>query len=145
MGIRVQTVGAEASARLADLHGRSFDNQWSESELAALLANTHVAALVLQLGGVDAGMALVQSIAGESEILTFCIVPRHRGKGLGYQLLHACCDLSRAAASRHLYLEVSDRNAPAIALYNGFGFTETGRRAQYYGDDSDAVMMTFAL
>lgn len=143
--VRSFSVGADAVDRLARLHVKSFDASWSEAEFLSLLANPHVAGLILQEDGSDAGMALVQSVAQESEILTLCILPRLRGNGLGYQLLHACCDIARVAGSRHLFLEVSDRNAPAMALYTGFGFTETGRRPRYYGDDSDAVLMTFAL
>lgn len=145
MEIGTEIVGADGVTRLAALHGKSFDASWSEQEFHTLLANPHIHGLVLRVDNGDVGMALVQSVAGESEILTLCILPRHRGKGLGYQLLHACCDTARVAASRHLFLEVSERNAPAMALYAGFGFSETGRRARYYSDDSDAVLMRLPL
>lgn len=145
MGIGAITLGAKEAARLAAVHSKGFEKSWSADEFAALLANGNVSALVLQSDGLDVGMALLQTVAGESEILTLCILPVWRGKGLGYHLLHACCDGARVLQSRTMFLEVSERNAAALSLYSGFGFTEIGRRSGYYDDNSDALIMSYSL
>ena len=59
------------------------------------------------------------------------------------QLLKVFCDF---AAGRHLAfltLEVRPSNEAAIALYQSFGFTERGRRRNYYDlPREDALILT---
>ena len=43
-----------------------------------------------------------------------------------------------------VYLEVRPSNLAARALYGSLGFTETGVRPRYYGDE-DALLMTLDL
>jgi ribosomal-protein-alanine N-acetyltransferase len=49
----------------------------------------------------------------------------------------------RGAAA--MFLEVSDRNLPARALYAAAGFAEVGRRRRYYADGSDALVLRRGL
>jgi ribosomal-protein-alanine N-acetyltransferase len=70
--------------------------------------------------------------ADEAEILTICIDPAHRGRGLGHLLLerHLAHLVRRGVAT--LFLEVEDNNAPALALYRAFHFAKVGERPGYY-------------
>ena len=47
-------------------------------------------------------------------------------------LLHAAAAWARAAQLERLVLEVAVTNRPALALYNRIGFSESGRRKDYY-------------
>ena len=49
---------------------------------------------------------------------------------------------SRAAT---MFLEVSEANAPARALYRRLGFAEVGRRPRYYDDGGDALVLRLPL
>jgi ribosomal-protein-alanine N-acetyltransferase len=40
-----------------------------------------------------------------------------------------------------MFLEVSERNAAARALYAAAGFAEVGRRRRYYADGADALVL----
>ena len=51
--------------------------------------------------------------------------------------------MARGAAT--MFLEVSTRNEAARTLYARAGFTEVGRRARYYADGSDALVLRAAL
>jgi ribosomal-protein-alanine N-acetyltransferase len=44
-----------------------------------------------------------------------------------------------------LFLEVSEVNAPARALYARAGAEEVGRRRRYYSDGSDALVLRITL
>jgi ribosomal-protein-alanine N-acetyltransferase len=44
-----------------------------------------------------------------------------------------------------MFLEVSEANGAARALYAAAGFEEAGRRRRYYADGSDALVLRRAL
>jgi ribosomal protein S18 acetylase RimI-like enzyme len=50
--------------------------------------------------------------------------------------------LARKAVLR-FRLEVDARNVPAIAFYESFGFRESRRLPDYYGDGREGIEMTF--
>jgi RimJ/RimL family protein N-acetyltransferase len=69
-----------------------------------------------------------------------------RRHGVGTALLEAAVEWARAAGVRKLELHVFPHNAPAIALYERFGFRREGYRRYHYlrGDEYvDAILMAF--
>lgn len=141
----IAKLGPEAAGLFAELHARCFADPWNEAAMMALLSSPGVTGLVLEAGGDPSGLALVRSVAGEAEILTIGVIPEARGQGRGAQLLSACIKAARKADCERLFLEVSEINMPAVRLYESAGFTETGRRARYYKDGSDARLMSLSL
>ncbi len=83
--------------------------------------------------------------ADEAEILTLATMPQARRQGVGRALLDAALDWARAGGATRVFLEVSDANIPAQALYAAAGFTPCGRRSQYYPDGSDALVLQINL
>ena len=86
--------------------------------------------------------------AGDAEILTVAVVPEARRKGVGAALITSAgvAALVRGAAS--MFLEVSETNDAARALYTKLGFAEAGRRRDYYATDDgwvDAIVMRRGL
>ena len=85
----------------------------------------------------------------DSEVLTFAVDPARRGTGLGRLLLERhLLNLERGGA-RLIFLEVSDDNAAALALYERAGFKIIGRRENYYqranGERRAALTMRLEL
>jgi RimJ/RimL family protein N-acetyltransferase len=61
--------------------------------------------------------------------LGMSVSPEWRGRGIGSRLMSAAVEWARSAAEiARLELFVFAGNAPAIALYQKFGFVEEGRR-----------------
>lgn len=145
MKTSVTALGPDAAAVFAALHAECFSDPWSETAMAALLSSPGVTGLVLEAGGAPAGMALVRAVVDEAEILTIGVIPGARRSGCGARLLTACAHAARAAGCGTVFLEVSEANAAAAALYARAGFTETGRRAGYYSDGSDARLLALEL
>jgi len=141
----IARLGPEACDLFAALHAESFDAPWPEEDFARLLAASGVVGLVLETQGVPAGLALIRTVAGECEILTIAIARTARRAGLGRQLLTACEDAAREAGARRIFLEVSEANAAARALYKAAGYSTVGRRKAYYRDGSDARVLARAL
>ena len=129
---------------LAALHAASFKTAWSVADFEAFLQNAFVRVVTS-----DHGLALIQTIPPEAELLTLSILPQARGNGHGRALLEATLTEARAAGATSMFLEVDADNSAAIALYTSKGFTRTGLRKGYYAHDdgtrTDAVTMTLAL
>ena len=53
---------------------------------------------------------------------------RSRGQGLGRALLAAVLERARARGCARVELDTNERNAPALALYESFGFSASSTR-----------------
>lgn len=81
-------------------------------------------------------------VADEAQITNVAILPSYRGCGAGTRLFAASIEAALARGATAMTLEVRPSNAPALALYHHFGFTEAGRRKHYYSDNGeDAIIM----
>src|SRR5262249_23628514 len=140
MSARVWEGSAHDAALLARLHAISLDDAWPAEAFASLLARDEVFVLLAERGAGGAeGFILMRALAGEAEVLTFCVAPEARRHGLGKTLLTAAGEASRARGALELFLEVGEGNAPARALYQSSGFLTVGRRAAYYRHGPEAA------
>lgn len=77
------------------------------------------------------GYVLCHCVADELTIMNIVVAPRVQRRGLGSMMLREV--LARAAQEEWtVWLEVRESNAAAIALYQQFGFEQTGLRKDYY-------------
>lgn len=120
---------AEAIARL---HGRSFQRGWSEEDVHALLTDPAVRAHAAWLKGRLGGFILARKAADEAEILSIAVEKNRRGSGLGHGLLNLHLRRLAGEGVRTVFLEVDEKNQPALRLYRRAGFREVGRRPNYY-------------
>ncbi len=128
---------------LSALHAAAFPpaERWGEAALGTMLA---MLGAFGSLAGED-GFVLARAAAGEAEVLTLAVRPDRRRRGLGAALL---ADAALGAAARgadSLFLEVSERNAAARALYAAAGLVAVGRRRRYYADGADALVLRLPL
>lgn len=121
------------------LHALSFERPWSEVVFFDLLKlPTHMGFI-----GKD-GFILCSVVMDEAEILTFCVAPKARHRGVGKALLAVVEEALKEKKVHSFYLEVGDWNVGALALYRKAGFVETGHRKGYYlheGARHDAILM----
>ncbi len=76
---------------------------------------------------------LLARFAGpEAEILTLCSDPDARRSGLARGLLGDLENLAREQRTEEIFLEVSETNQPARALYASAGYVAAGYRKNYY-------------
>ena len=71
-----------------------------------------------------------------------------RRRGVGTALLRAAVDWARRGGVRKLELHVFPHNAPALALYERFGFVQEGYRRNHYRrgrEYVDAILMAYEL
>ncbi len=91
------------------------------------------------------GFVLSRLAADEAEILTIAVEAAFQGRGVGRALLSENLRQTSNAGARAMFLEVAEDNAPALALYERFGFVKVGERAGYYrradGTRTAAIVM----
>jgi ribosomal-protein-alanine N-acetyltransferase len=130
---RIAMAGAGDALRLAALHGLCFDRGWSKPEIAALLADASCACLCARMDDdAIAGFVIVRAAGGEAEILTLAVDPGRRRHGAGQALMREAAGLALERGAEAIYLEVSENNPAALALYEGLGYCRVGHRPDYY-------------
>jgi ribosomal-protein-alanine N-acetyltransferase len=105
-------------------------------------------ALAITTGDVVSGFILKRSIAGEAEILTLCTNPAMRRHGHARRLLREAIARLRHDGVQALFLDVAADNDAALSLYKAEGFSQTGRRKNYYNRRSghcDALLLRLQL
>lgn len=137
-GVHVRPLAPGDDAAAADLSARVFEEGWSAEELARERARSIARVLVAEKEGLLLGYVVAWVVDDEAEILTIAVDPDARRRGVGRALVEAA--LSGCARAS---LEVREGNRAARALYEGFGFAEVGRRARYYQDGEDALLMAW--
>jgi GNAT superfamily N-acetyltransferase len=76
-----------------------------------------------EIGGVAVGTCALIKRDGETwEVAKMGVAPAHRGAGIGAALMAAMIEAGRALGAQRLYIETNSALAPAIGLYEKFGF-----------------------
>ncbi len=132
-------------AALVSLDQHAFGKAaWTEAQLRSQLVRRDGVTLVLHAeGGGLHGACFGWVAGGVGELLRMAVHTGARRRGHGGRMLASFLDRCAAHGSEELWLELRADNAPALALYEGQGFVVTGRRARYYGDGTDALLMTW--
>lgn len=93
-----------------------------------------------------AAYGVIYTASDEGDLANIAVSPKYRRQGLGKALLTKICGEARALGVERLFLEVRESNGGAMALYSSVGFTQIGRRRNYYVNPrEDAVTMVKAL
>lgn len=132
----------------AALHGAAFaEPQFGAAWSAAAFDSAFAAAETIVVAAFDEdfvarprpiGLALGRRIGDDAELLTICRSPHRAGDRIGDRLLRAALlEMSRLDCAS-LFLEVSEANDHARALYQRFGFSLVGQRPGYYRDAANA-------
>lgn len=118
--------------QVAALEQVCFSSPWSENSIAGELSNPLSLWLVAIEDGQLAGYVGSQSVMGESDMMNLAVDPAFRRRGAGRALVLALVEHLAQKGNHCLSLEVRASNAPALALYQGLGFAQVGRRPNYY-------------
>ena len=130
-------------SQIAQLERECFSTPWTEAMLEEELFNPQASFIVAEdeEGGV-LGYAGLHVVLDEGYIDNVAVEPDARRHGVASALLDVFCRFG-AANLAFLSLEVRASNAPAIGLYEKYGFRRAGLRPGYYQTPrEDAVIMT---
>ena len=127
---------------VAELEKICFSDPWSETSVASELKNKLALWLVAEEEDAVAGYIGSQTCGDESDVMNVAVHPDFRRRGIAETLVNALVEELKGIESHCLTLEVRASNVPAISLYEKLGFSEVGRRKNYYRNPKeDALIM----
>ena len=142
---RLRTATTDDLAHLVEIEAACFgpprDADGMRDELARSWATVHVA----ERAGAAVAYLAAWQVADEVEVIQVAAHPAARREGHGRALMERVIGLARARGDLRVLLEVRPSNAAAVALYRALGFADVGRRAGYYDDGEDALVMALPL
>ena len=128
-------------AQIAVLEKVCFSAPWSEQSIAEELHNPLSLWIVAMEGDILAGYVGSQSVMGKSDMMNVAVYPVFRRRGVAEGLIQRLITELAARGNHSLTLEVRAGNAPAIALYEKLGFTQVGRRPNYYRSPKEDALI----
>ncbi len=127
-------------AAIAQLEREAFVHPWTEQALELLCTDAAFGFVVIE-GERALAYGGMMCVAGEGQITNIATAPDCRGKGLGSAVMAALLSHARALGLFEISLEVRESNAPAIALYEKFGFTVAGKRPRFYTNPTETALV----
>ena len=117
-----------------------FDDFWNYSTFKEELSNANSYYLVAKSDNEILGFAGIKTVLDEADIMNIVVKKSKRKLGIGSLLLKNIIELCKKLNVSTLFLEVNEKNLPAISLYKKFGFKEIGFRKNYYKENNAIVM-----
>lgn len=128
-------------SHVAELEKICFSDPWSEKSVASELENDLACWLVAVEEDRVAGYVGSQTVMDETDIMNIAVHPDFRRKGIAEELVNALVHRLRNRGSRCLTLEVRASNEPACKLYEKLGFSQIGRRPNYYRNPREDALI----
>ena len=128
-------------AQIANLEKLCFSDPWSENSIASELDNKLAFWLVAADGDRVAGYIGSQTVMDETDMMNVAVHPDFRRQGIAEALVNALVENLQKMGSHCLTLEVRASNIPAITLYEKLGFSEIGRRKNYYRNPREDALI----
>ena len=127
--------------QIAQLEKLCFADPWSEKSIASELNNPLSLWIVAMDGEQLAGYVGSQSVMGESDMMNIAVAPQYRRKGIAQGLVSRLVEMLKEKGNQSLSLEVRVSNTPAVSLYEKMGFTQVGRRPNYYRNPKEDALI----
>ena len=118
--------------QVALLEKLCFSDPWSENSVAGELTNQLAHWLVAVDGDRVAGYVGSQTVMDETDMMNIAVHPDYRRQGIAEALVQTLVSDLKTRGSRCLTLEVRASNEPAQRLYAKQGFSQIGKRPNYY-------------
>ena len=128
-------------SQVAQLEAQCFSMPWSENAIGGELTNPLALWVVAVEDGTVAGYIGSQSVMGEADMMNLAVHPEYRRRGIGRALVQTLVSMLWSKGVTSLTLEVRASNESAIALYTQLGFTQVGRRPNYYKNPREDALI----
>ena len=142
--IRVTDAGLCHIDAIEAMEKRCFSVPWTRDMLIKQLPDDmHIFLAAVDDNGEAVGYVGLMYVLDEGYISNVAVSPEMRRQGIGNMLIEELILRARAKKLSFVTLEVRETNLAAQRLYGKHGFTEVGRRRNYYvRPTEDAILMT---
>ncbi len=122
---------------------KNFPDPWTYTDILSAISSSGALCYVARSdGGELLSYIIGRCIVPEGEIYRIATRASARRRGIAFRLLDYALKTERGHGLESVFLEVRESNCAARSLYRSYGFTEMGRRKNYYKNPSeDAVLM----
>jgi len=129
-------------AALTDVEAACFGSDaWSAFLVEAELKSDTRSVLLASEDDVVVGYGSIMVVDDVADLQRIGVVSEARRRGLARTLLTELIAKAAGLGATRMLVEVADVNAPAISLYESFGFQVIHRRRGYYANGIDALVM----
>ena len=137
----IETMNAAHVAQIAQLEKICFSDPWSEKSVASELNNPLALWLTAVEGERVTGYIGSQTVMDETDMMNVAVHPDFRRRGIAEALVNELVARLKSRESRSLTLEVRVSNLSAITLYKKLGFSQIGRRKNYYRNPREDALI----
>lgn len=141
MQVKVRELREEDAGALAEMEAEAFSMPWTERDFRELLEHSYCFYFVALADGQIAGCCGYTDICREASIDNVVVASKFRNQGIGQALLREVIARGEASGVEAFTLEVRVSNAPAIHLYEKFGFRCEGIRPGFYEKPREDAMI----
>ena len=127
--------------QIAQLERLCFSDPWSENSIASELDNDLSLWIVALNDDMVVGYIGSQTVCGETDVMNIAVHLDWRRRGIAQILIEQLILGLQERGSECLTLEVRASNVPAIRLYDKLGFTQIGRRPNYYRNPKEDALI----
>lgn len=133
--------------QVEEIERACFADPWSRQIFEETLTDLNTVNWAAQApDGTVLGYISFTAVLDEADVNNLAVRPDCRRQGVASALLAALDRHGRARNLARLFLEVRPSNKNALMLYKKFGYTEVGRRKNYYlSPREDAIIMRSEL
>lgn len=126
---------------LINLENKCFeDDSYSEKLLKEDLNNDNRKIYVAKLFDEVIGYINFEVVLDEINLLKICVLKEFRGYNIASKLMQKMVEYKNQHCIKKIFLEVSNKNIPAIKLYEKFNFKLLTTRKNYYKSGEDAYI-----
>ena len=129
------------TAQVAEIEKQCFSAPWSLQSITGELSNPLSLWVVAVEKDRVVGYVGSQSVMGEADMMNLAVIPECRRQGIGEALVK---ELIRYLTEKEVFsltLEVRASNDCANSLYSKLGFSQVGRRPNYYSAPKEDALI----
>jgi [ribosomal protein S18]-alanine N-acetyltransferase len=140
--VTLRTMTALDVPSVVAIEQESYSVPWSESTFRGLLRRRDADMIVAEAGARVIGYAIFWTVLDQSELGNVAVTLGWRQRGIGERLVAEVIRRADHRGVREVFLEVRPSNERARRLYERFGFSQVGRRRNYYQEPvEDALVL----
>ena len=126
--------------RLAEISEANVEPSWKKEDFIGAIINPQAVVLLAEETDIT-GYAVCYFAADEGEIPSIAVEKSYRRNGIGRALFEALSSYIIKKDIARLFLEVREGNEAAVSFYYANGFTNVGRRKNFYRNPTEDALI----